>query len=99
MIKNNLKLKRRNNCRVQSPLPLYIYIQIRLPKEKIREKHRRYKKEMTSVKVAVRVRPFNKREKDQNSKLIIRMEGGKNTYIKNPVSFTFHFQPSHTLHF
>ena len=40
---------------------------------------------MTSVKVAVRVRPFNGREKDQNSKCIIRMESG-NTYIKNPVS-------------
>lgn len=40
---------------------------------------------MTSVKVAVRVRPFNGREKEQNSKCIIRMESG-NTYIKNPVS-------------
>ena len=40
---------------------------------------------MTSVKVAVRVRPFNGREKEQNSKCIIRMESG-NTYITNPVS-------------
>ena len=40
---------------------------------------------MTSVKVAVRVRPFNKREKEANSRLIIRMENG-NTYITNPVS-------------
>jgi len=38
---------------------------------------------MSSVKVAVRVRPFNKREKDANSKTIIRMEG-KGTYIKDP---------------
>ena len=43
---------------------------------------------MTSVKVAVRCRPFNQREKDLNAKLIIRMESG-NTYITNPVSFYF----------
>ena len=41
---------------------------------------------MTSVKVAVRCRPFNGREKDMNSKLIIRMSGG-DTYITNPVSY------------
>ena len=41
---------------------------------------------MTSVKVAVRVRPFNGREKEQNSKCIIRMESNGNTYITNPVS-------------
>ena len=40
---------------------------------------------MTSVKVAVRVRPFNDREKAANSNTIIRMEGG-DTYITNPVS-------------
>ena len=40
---------------------------------------------MTSVKVAVRVRPFNDREKAANSESIIRMEGG-DTYITNPVS-------------
>ena len=40
---------------------------------------------MTSVKVAVRVRPFNTREKAANSRSIIRMEGN-NTYITNPVS-------------
>ena len=40
---------------------------------------------MTSVKVAVRCRPFNSREKALNAKLIIRMESG-NTYITNPVS-------------
>ena len=39
---------------------------------------------MSSVKVAVRCRPFNDREKDRNSKLIIRMEGNT-TFIKNPV--------------
>ena len=39
---------------------------------------------MSSVKVAVRVRPFNDREKDRNSKLIIRMEGNT-TFIKDPV--------------
>ena len=43
---------------------------------------------MTSVKVAVRCRPFNKREKTANANLIIRMEGG-DTYIKNPVSEVF----------
>ena len=42
---------------------------------------------MTSVKVAVRCRPFNGREKDMNSKLIIRMDRGGNTYITNPVSY------------
>ena len=40
---------------------------------------------MTEVKVAVRVRPFNGREKDAHADLIIRMENG-NTYIRNPVS-------------
>lgn len=38
---------------------------------------------MTSVKVAVRVRPFNGREKASNSTAIIRMEG-QDTYITNP---------------
>ena len=42
---------------------------------------------MTSVKVAVRVRPFNGREKAANSVSIIRMEGA-DTYITNPVSYT-----------
>jgi len=36
-----------------------------------------------SVKVAVRVRPFNQREKDRGAKCIIQMEG-KNTSIANP---------------
>jgi kinesin family protein 1 len=36
-----------------------------------------------SVKVAVRVRPFNQREKDRNATCIIRMEGVKTTII-NP---------------
>ena len=40
---------------------------------------------MTSVKVAVRVRPFNSREKAANSTSIVRMEGG-DTWITNPVS-------------
>ena len=40
---------------------------------------------MTTVKVAVRVRPFNGREKAANSNCIIRMEGN-DTYIKDPVS-------------
>ena len=43
---------------------------------------------MTSVKVAVRVRPFNDREKEANSTSIIRMDG-QDTYIKNPVSLKF----------
>lgn len=40
---------------------------------------------MTSVKVAVRVRPFNQREKSMESKCIIEMDG-KTTKITNPVS-------------
>merc|ERR1712048_139227 len=36
-----------------------------------------------AVKVAVRVRPFNQREKDRNAKLIIRMQNNT-TYIKDP---------------
>lgn len=48
-----------------------------------------------NVRVAVRVRPFNQREKDRNAKLVIRMEG-KTTYIQNPEDnserpFTFDF--------
>ena len=44
---------------------------------------------MTSVKVAVRVRPFNEREKAQASTLIIDMDGKSVTTIKNPVIFFF----------
>jgi len=40
---------------------------------------------MTSVKVAVRCRPFNEREKNFESTCIITMQD-KTTYIKNPVS-------------
>ena len=40
---------------------------------------------MTSVKVAVRVRPFNTREKNFESECIIGMNG-KTTTIRNPVS-------------
>ena len=36
-----------------------------------------------SVRVAVRCRPFNAREKERGATLIIRMEGAT-TYIKNP---------------
>ncbi|XP_063722151.1 kinesin-like protein KIF28 [Symsagittifera roscoffensis] len=36
-----------------------------------------------AVRVAVRVRPFNSREKSMNAKLIIKMSG-KTTYITNP---------------
>ena len=39
---------------------------------------------MSSVKVAVRVRPFNTREKEMNSKTIIEM-GGEMTKITDPV--------------
>ena len=35
------------------------------------------------IKIAVRVRPFNKREKDKNSPLIVEMNGQR-TYIRNP---------------
>ncbi|XP_064640023.1 kinesin-like protein KIF28 isoform X2 [Lineus longissimus] len=38
-----------------------------------------------SVRVAVRVRPFNQREKDRQAKLIIQMQG-KTTLITNPES-------------
>ena len=40
---------------------------------------------MTSVKVAVRVRPFNSREKSMQSTTIITMNGNTTT-IKDPVS-------------
>ena len=44
---------------------------------------------MTSVKVAVRCRPFNEREKNFESTCIINMDGNGTT-IKNPVSnFSF----------
>jgi kinesin family protein 1 len=43
---------------------------------------------MSSVKVAVRVRPFNSREKDANAALIIGMEG-KSTKITDPVPEPF----------
>ncbi|XP_054289837.1 kinesin-like protein Klp98A [Macrosteles quadrilineatus] len=43
---------------------------------------------MASVKVAVRVRPFNQREKDMNTKLIINMEGKKTRIMsKSPDQF------------
>ncbi|CAF0816111.1 unnamed protein product [Adineta ricciae] len=38
-----------------------------------------------SIKVAVRVRPFNQREKDRNAKLIIKMHG-QSTFITDPRS-------------
>jgi hypothetical protein len=39
---------------------------------------------MTTVKVAVRVRPFNKREKERESRTIIEMLPGNKTAIENP---------------
>ena len=42
-----------------------------------------------TVKIAVRVRPFNKREKRANASLIIRManlEGGAKTFVTDPDS-------------
>ena len=51
---------------------------------------------MTSVKVAVRCRPFNDREKNFESTCIIKMDG-KTTYIKNPVSHTLAILPSRGL--
>ncbi|XP_041350719.1 kinesin-like protein KIF28P [Gigantopelta aegis] len=53
-----------------------------------------------SVKVAVRVRPFNQREKNAEAKCIISMEG-KSTTIKNPEtgdSKTFSFDYSYWSH-
>jgi hypothetical protein len=42
---------------------------------------------MTSVKVAVRVRPFNSREKEMGAKLCIRMDFATNTtYITDPTT-------------
>ena len=38
----------------------------------------------SSVKVAVRVRPFNGREKDMGAKLIIRMSTNGTVWITNP---------------
>ena len=51
--------------------------------------------EEENVKVAVRVRPFNKREKDRKAKMIIGMNGGTTT-ITDPSdgdskSFTFDY--------
>lgn len=43
-------------------------------------KQKRKPDKMVNVKVAVRVRPFNSREKDRDAKLIIRMEDAV-TYI------------------
>lgn len=40
----------------------------------------------SSVKVAVRVRPFNGREKDMGAKLIIRMSKNGTCWITDPVS-------------
>ncbi|KAL3320977.1 hypothetical protein Ciccas_000337 [Cichlidogyrus casuarinus] len=36
-----------------------------------------------NLKVAVRVRPFNQREKDRNARLIVKMDGGT-THLENP---------------
>lgn len=55
---------------------------------------------MSSVKVSVRVRPFNKREKDRKAKLIIQMKG-KATEIIEPNSGkknTYNFDFSHWTH-
>ena len=48
---------------------------------------------MSSVKVAVRVRPFNQREKEANSKSIVRMDNGT-TYLMNPISYLLQENPS-----
>ena len=37
---------------------------------------------MSSVKVAVRVRPFNRREKEKKSKCVIRMDGATTGSLK-----------------
>jgi hypothetical protein len=50
---------------------------------------------MTSVKVAVRCRPFNEREKNFESTCIINMDGNGTT-IKNPVSLLA-FKRSHCM--
>jgi len=42
---------------------------------------------MSSVKVAVRVRPFNTREKDKDAKCVIAMEGNT-TRITDPVLYS-----------
>ncbi|XP_067012385.2 kinesin-like protein Klp98A [Anabrus simplex] len=41
---------------------------------------------MASVKVAVRVRPFNQREKDMDAKLIIQMDGKKTRILNSKVT-------------
>ncbi len=43
-----------------------------------------------NLKVAVRVRPFNKREKDSKAKMIIEMNGAT-TRIQNPADGEFKF--------
>lgn len=55
---------------------------------------------MSSVKVSVRVRPFNSREKERKAKCIIQMQG-KSTAITNPTNGkknTFTFDYSHWTH-
>jgi kinesin family protein 1 len=44
---------------------------------------------MSSVKVAVRVRPFNTREKNANATCVIAMKGNT-TYITDPVILLLH---------
>lgn len=43
---------------------------------------------MTSVKVAVRVRPFNGRERARQAKCIIHMSDDQTTFIRNPLDQT-----------
>ncbi|XP_055307499.1 kinesin-like protein Klp98A [Sitodiplosis mosellana] len=54
---------------------------------------------MASLKVAVRVRPFNNREREMNAKSIVQMDGEKTRLLKKPenvsidsasISSTFH---------
>ena len=52
----------------------------RSPRKSAKPQH---KDEEENVKVAVRVRPFNKREKDRKAKCIVTMNG-PNTVITNP---------------
>ena len=56
---------------------------------------------MTSVQVAVRVRPFNGREKERNSTLIVRMDGMETVLIdkeQNNKERKFNFDKAYWSH-
>uniref|UniRef100_A0A8C7ZVZ8 Kinesin motor domain-containing protein n=1 Tax=Oryzias sinensis TaxID=183150 RepID=A0A8C7ZVZ8_9TELE len=49
---------------------------------------------VASVRVAVRVRPMNRREKDLSSRCIIRMEGSKTSIVNLKIADGFPGEPA-----